>query len=82
MWPPAHIQIAHPSLAIAALVNGGRFRVRASVRDLIKMRGVGGGGGGGADGEDKDDAVSKLIDKFGEQIGEVGFGGLVGFCSG
>lgn len=64
---------------MAALVNGGRFRARASFRDMIKSRGaIGGGGGGEAD--DKDDAVSKLIDKYGDQMGEVGFGGVVGFC--
>ena len=79
VWPPAHLQIAHPSLGVAALVNSGRFRARASFRDMIKNRGAIGGGGGGADGE-KDDAVSKLIDKYGDQMGEVGFGGVVGFC--
>lgn len=78
VWPPAHVQIAHPSIGVAALVNGGRFRARASFRDMIKGRGVAGGGGGGSD--EKDDAVSKLIDKYGDQMGEVGFGGVVGFC--
>eukprot|EP00903_Cladosiphon_okamuranus_P019487 g17920.t1 len=81
VWPPAHMQIAHPSLGVATLVNSGRFRARASFRDMIKNRGAIGGGGGGAD-DEKDDAVSKLIDKYGDQMGEVGFGGVVGFCSG
>lgn len=79
VWPPTHMQVAQPSLGVAALVNGGRFRARASFRDMIKRRGAIGGGGGGAD-DEKDDAVSKLIDKYGDQMGEVGFGGLVGFC--
>ncbi|OQR99017.1 hypothetical protein ACHHYP_07365 [Achlya hypogyna] len=33
------------------------------------------------DGKD-DDAVSRIIDQFGSKIGEISFGGFLGFCSG
>lgn len=53
------------------------------------LKGAGGGGGGGSkkggkhdDDDDDDDAVSRLIDQYGDGIGQVSFGGLVGFCSG
>lgn len=65
---------------MATLVNGARFRARAGVGDFLKSAGAGGGGGGGS--KDDDDEVTKLIDKYGDRIGEVGFGGVVGFCSG
>ncbi|CAM9834260.1 unnamed protein product [Ectocarpus sp. 6 AP-2014] len=81
VWPPPQVQIAHPSLGVATLVNGARFRARAGLGDFIKSAGAGGGGGGSKGGND-DDEVTKLIDKYGDRIGEVGFGGVVGFCSG
>lgn len=72
------MQVAHPSLGLATLVNGARFRARAFRNGSLKSAGAGGRGGGGA----KEDEVTKLIDKYGDRIGEAGFGGLVGFCSG
>lgn len=42
----------------------------------------GGGVGGDGDSDGDDDAVSRLIDKYGDGLGQVGFGGVVGFCSG
>ncbi|CAN0430311.1 unnamed protein product, partial [Hapterophycus canaliculatus] len=72
------MQVAHPSLGLATLVNGARFRARAGRDGFLKGAGAGGGGGGG----EKDDEVTKLIDKYGNSIGEAGFGGVVGFCSG
>lgn len=69
---------------MAALVEGARFRARATLNGLardVATRGGGGGGGGGSD-KEEEDAVSKLIDKYGDRIGQVGFGGALGFCSG
>lgn len=80
VWPPPQVQIAHPSLGVATLVNGARFRARAGLGDFLKSAGAGGGGGGSKGGDD--DEVTKLIDKYGDRIGEVGFGGVGGFCSG
>ncbi|CAM9560221.1 unnamed protein product [Discosporangium mesarthrocarpum] len=40
------------------------------------------GGGGAAGGDKGDDAVDKLIDRVGAQLGDVGFGAVVGFSSG
>lgn len=83
VWPPAHLQVAHPSLGMAALVEGARFRARATLGGFARGAATRGGGGGGGGGDkEEDDAVSKLIDKYGDQIGQVGFGGALGFCSG
>lgn len=50
----------------------------------MKGRGIwskgGGGGSGSSDGDD--DVVSKLIDKYGDSMGEVTFSGVLGFSSG
>ena len=42
----------------------------------------GSGGGGGGKGDDDDDAVTALIDKYADQLGQIGFGGVLGACSG
>lgn len=65
-------------------MNAARFRACAAKGSFLPMGGGGGGGGGdtGDSGKDDDDAVTKLIDKYGESIGQLGFGGVVGFCSG
>lgn len=76
------MQVTHPSLGFATLVNGAKFRARAGWGDLLKGARGGGGGAKGSKGEDDDDAVSKLIDKYGDNLGQVSFGGVVGFCSG
>lgn len=68
---------------MATLKKGGR----AFGRKGGSRKGGGGGGGGGSKkggkhDDDDDDAVSRLIDKYGDGIGQVSFGGVVGFCSG
>jgi uncharacterized membrane protein (Fun14 family) len=37
---------------------------------------------GGRGSKDDDDPVSRLIDRFGAQIGQISFGGTLGFCAG
>ncbi|ETW08576.1 hypothetical protein, variant [Aphanomyces invadans] len=48
----------------------------AVTRTLKSESGIGGGNG------KKDDPVSRLIDQYGGSIGQVSFGGAVGFCAG
>lgn len=76
VWPINSLHIAHPSLGYAALVNASRF-------GTANGQGIWGKGGGGGGGDDKnDDAVSKLIDKYGDGMGQATFSGLLGFSSG
>ena len=89
MWPPTNAQATHPSLGVAALVNATRLRACAAKGDFLKMKGSGGGSGSGSgsesdsgSGKDDDDAVTKLIDRYGDSLGQLGFGGVLGFCSG
>lgn len=74
VWP-IHVQVAHPSLAFATLLNS-RFIAGRSGGPA-----AGGGGGGGA-GKDGEDDVTKLIDKYGDAVGQLSFSGVLGFASG
>lgn len=71
-----HLQVAHPSLSYAAMMNP-RF-----VAGRSGGPGAGGGGDNAAKGEGEDDAVMSLIDKYGDTITQLSFSGALGFASG
>lgn len=75
---PMHLQVAHPSLSYAAMMNS-RF---VAGRSGGPRGGGGGGGDNAAKGEGEDDAVMTLIDKYGDTITQLSFSGALGFASG